>query len=75
VPSEAEIESAIEQGQDSETIRAGRGGVRLPIVGDPTQPTRPEPRLLQITEEGDLQPREPEVDPDQAILDELLADM
>lgn len=93
VPSQAEIESAIEQGaRDSETIRASRGGVRLPIVGE----GRPEPRLLQIQEErltldamlkhtGDFHERvaavEPSealaepIDPDQAILDELLDSM
>lgn len=57
VPSQAEIESAIEQGrQDAEAFRASRGGVRLPIVGDPTQPTRPEPRLLQIAQPRGLRP-------------------
>jgi hypothetical protein len=47
VLSQAEIEAAAEQGRrDSEAIRASRGGLRLPIVGE----GRPEPRLLQIQE-------------------------
>lgn len=83
VPSQAELEAAIEQGgQDKAAFQASRGGVRLPIVGE----GRPEPRLLQITEAMDSalyeglaltaeQLGQDEVDPDQAILDELLADM
>lgn len=83
LPSQAEIEAAAEQGRrDSAATRASRGGLRLPIVGE----GRPEPRLLQITEEVDDTLRrglaltaeqlgQDEVDPDQAILDELLSDM
>lgn len=53
VPSQAEIQAAMEQGaRDSAAIRASRGGVRLPIVGE----GRPEPRLLQIAQPRGLRP-------------------
>lgn len=63
VPSQAELEAAIEQGErDKAGARASRGGVRLPIARQAV----PETKLLQI--------KEPEASPE-VDLDDIMASL